>query len=170
VIRYIVVDQDGKLHERTVADYRDALAEVGPEGWNHVWLFRGGILTGFVNDCGHIAPDRYRRNVVGGCLLVSTGAQYMPYAGPVVFTGWDPHETEDVEIRSLTDEQVRSLRIMWRDVRIVLGLDEGTPSEMAVERWRIAMTQYADAAVSDPVPGIRILTDGDALEFLRGSR
>jgi hypothetical protein len=169
-IRYLVIDQDGQLHERTAANYIDALAEVGPEGWNHVRLASGGCLAGFANDCGHVLPDRYRRNVVGSCLLVSTGAHPYPYAGPIVFTGWDPHELYDVEVRSLTDEQVGALRTMWRDTRVVLGLDDGRPSECAVESWRDAIREYAESVPDAPTPAIQILTDDEALNFLRGRR
>jgi hypothetical protein len=170
-IRYVVIDQDGQLHERTAANYIDALAEVGPEGWNRVRLAAsGGTLAGFANDCGHVLPDKYRRNVVGSCMLVSTGAHPYPYAGPIVFTGWDPHELEDIEVRSLTDEQVGALRTMWRDTRVLLRLDEGRLSDLAKPRWQAAISRYAESVVDAPTPAIQILTDDEALNFLRGRR
>jgi hypothetical protein len=103
-------------------------------------------------------------------MLVSTGAHQMPYAGPIVFTGWDPDPyADDVEVRSLTDEQVGTLRTMWRDIRVVLGLDDGRPSECAVESWRDAIRAYAESVPDAPTPTVQILSDGDALEFLRGA-
>jgi len=171
-MRYLVVDPDGQLRQRTAPRYDVALREVGPEGWARVPMHAAAgpenvHVAGFVNDCGFLFPDRYLRNVVGTCLLVSVGGNVQPYAGPVVLTGWDPEPySADPEVRSLSEDQVAALRRTHRDIRIVLGLDTGEPSGHAVPHWRAAITKVAALAQDAPEPAIRVLTDDEALAWL----
>jgi hypothetical protein len=109
-MRYALIDEDGILHENATTDYTLALGHVGPEGWGTVHL--GGGLAGFVNDCGLVLPDAYRRNPVGGLTLIMLGAQKIPYAGPIVITGWDPRATyrDESEVIGLTPLQTLLVR------------------------------------------------------------
>jgi hypothetical protein len=179
-VKYLVIDTDGHLYQRTAPRYDVALRDVGPEGWARVRLHTAAEvagpehvhLAGFVNDCGLLFPEKYPRNVVGSCLLASVGASPQPYAGPVLLTGWqeDPYGDEP-EVRSLTPDQARHARRMHTDLRRVLGLDAGTPSGDAAPRWCRAMRQLAEEVRSGPTPEIRFVTDpAEVLAWLRGTR
>jgi hypothetical protein len=173
-MKYVVIDEDGQLRQRTAPNYNVALRDVGPEGWDRVRLHNVAALFGpeqidmaaFLNDCGLVMPDRYGRNVVGTCVLASFGAGVQPYAGPIVLTGWDPSpDGDDAEIESLTEMQVDAIRVVHADVRRVLGLDPGSPAAPA--RWQAAMREVADVARTAPTPGPVLLTGEDALMHLR---
>lgn len=177
-MRYLVCDTDGALHDRTAADYRRALDDVGPEGSDRISLPFAQMMFGpgqvhiaaFVNDCGHLMPEKYGRNVVASCLLASIGAgTAFWYAGPVVFTGWDA-ATGGVEVRGLTDEQVESIAGMHADVRRLLGIDPGPLSPLADQRWQDAIRAYAEFVRSGPVPSAVVLTGDEALAHLRAMR
>jgi hypothetical protein len=132
-LTYIVIDQDGDLAERTAAEYTEALAEVGPEGWNRVQLTR--TMAAWVNDCGLIL-DKYRRNPIAGVLLMCLGAQEIPYAGPVVLTGWDARLTMmgEAEVIGLTPVQVDVIRLLHSFVRT----ETGTGSDVGAELVALA--------------------------------
>ena len=100
-LHYLVIDEDGALHHRTAPVYTDALDEVGPEGWNRIQLTR--TVAGFVNDVA-LVSSTYTRNVTGGLVLMAFGSPQIPYAGPIVFTGWDPTATRmgRTEVTTLT--------------------------------------------------------------------
>lgn len=175
MMRYLLVDQDGDLHELHARDYRSALAQVGPEGWARVRLHPAGVLAGFVNDCGLLFPDRYRRNVVGSCLLVSLGASPMPYAGPVVLTNWDDNPWgDDVEVQSIDDDQqVKNLQTMHHDIRCLLGLEglDEPLSDLAKPNWQNAMRKFVAWLADAPTPQMEIVTGEAALaEVLRSLR
>jgi hypothetical protein len=110
-LRYLVIEEDGSVHDRSAPDWWAALDDVGPEGWNRVQLTRD--LAAFINDCGLILP-KYGRNPVGGALLHCLGAQPIPYAGPIVLAGWDQLRTyeDESEVVSLTDLQVAAVGLL----------------------------------------------------------
>jgi len=173
-VRYLVVDEDGQLWQRSAASYDVALRDVGPEGWDRVRLHNTAALCGpgrdvaaFLNDCGLVLPARYGRNVVGTCLLTSLGAGVQPYAGPIVLTGWNPLPDGDAEVEGLTEQQVGVIRRVHGEIRVVLGLAPGTPNPSpAHQRWRAAMRETAEIARTGPTPGVTMLTDDDALAFM----
>jgi hypothetical protein len=173
-VKYIVIDTAGKLHERHAPGYAVALRDVGPEGWARVRL--GPTQTAFgpvesrvaayVNDCGLIIPH-YDRNVVGACVILALGAPWQPYAGPVVLTGWEP-DSEDTEIRALTDEQTAAVARIHADVRAVL--DGADPTDR-LPRLCQAIRQAAVMVRSGEVPPALLLTDpADVEAWLRGAR
>lgn len=123
-------------------------------------------MSGFVNDCGLLAPEQYPRNVVGSVVLGTFGAAQHPYAGPVVITGWK--QPADWEIRSLADAQVEELSRCLSDVRRVLGLEPGDPSGRGGPAWAADVRAFAAAIPTVPTSGIRVLTGQDALNALLG--
>lgn len=157
---YLVVDTDGHLHHRNQVPNSAAVnREVGEPGWAMVYTGgpyrRVSRAMGWVNDCGHL--DGLPRNVVGSCLLAAVGASVMPYAGPVVVTGWHP----DREIVALTGEQRAAMELMHSDIRRLLGLDGGEVSDQAPARWRQAMVRVAEIVVTAPTPTAVVLGPGD---------
>lgn len=170
-MKYLVIDTDGQLYQRTAPRYDVALRDVGPEGWARVRVDRTppvlGPLGAFVNDCGLIMPERYERNVVGACLLVAFGAGQQPYAGPIVITGWqeDPYELSDEpEVRGLNSTQVDILRQVHGDVRKAVGLDQGELAAPQADGWREAIVELAEMVRTGPVPAVRILTEPAEVE------
>jgi len=109
-MKFMKIYEDGFLAEIEKADYMSTLAEVGPEGWNRIQLTSS--LSAFVNDCSLLLPDRYKRNPIGGLTIIALGARLIPYAGPIVITGWDPSATnrDEPEIIGLTPLQVAMIR------------------------------------------------------------
>lgn len=174
VIRYMLVDEDGALHERQAADYRAALADCGPEGWDKQRLGPDTGMCAFLNDCGLLLPEKYRRCVVAACMMVVLGAPPAAYAGPVVFTGWNDRATVagQLEICSLSDDAASLLRHLHADVRRVLDLDEGAPSLPWIARPDFAqrLREYAAWLPTAPFQGITVLSDEDAINALRGRR
>jgi hypothetical protein len=106
---YLIITEGGGMQCNSATDYTLALSHVGPEGWNRVQLTRD--LAAWVNDCGHVLPDKYRRNPIGSLILLALGAPRMPYAGPIVITGWDGTATArgEVEVVGLTPLQLGML-------------------------------------------------------------
>lgn len=153
MLRYLLIDEDGKVHDRTAATYYDAVSEVGPEGWNRVQLTRD--LAAFVNDCGLILPDKYRRNPVGGALLHALGGPPIPYAGPIVLAGWDQTRTYDdePEVVSLTDLQAVTFRHLARHfAAIVKGV---APAAFRADEI-VAVNAAADEVRGGAIPGITV--------------
>lgn len=174
-MKYIVIDEDGQLRQRTAPRYDVALRDVGPEGHDRVGFPAAAALVGpeqvrlagFVNDVGAQRPSMYNRNLVGTCALATFGAHVRPYFGPVVFTGWDA-TSSDVEIETLTDEQVAAIREVHADIRIVLDLGPGALSRNATPRWQAAMRRVADVVWTAAPPTMTVLHDDDAIAYLRG--
>jgi hypothetical protein len=173
-VRYLVCDTDGVLHDRNARSYDDALADVGPEGWDRIGLPMAQMVFGpgrvrlaaFANDCGHLMPEKYPRNMVGSCMLASVGASTAyPYAGPIVFTGWDD-TVDDIEVRGLWSDQVAALKMMYADIRVLLGIEPGEFSHLAAPAWRTAILTYAVRVRCAPTPGVTIITGDDALDAL----
>lgn len=165
-VRYLLVTETGELTDRTATDWRTALDTVGPEGWDKARLATDAAM-GYVNDCGLLAPDKYQRNPVGAAMLVLLGANAQPYAGPVVLTGWDDYNPDEVEVCSLSDDQVAVLRQLHSDVRRALGLDDGTPETLSAESAE-QVRGYAAWLATAPTPGWTVHTGDDALAYLRG--
>lgn len=175
-IRYLLIDTDGigsfgvQPDPGYTTQWLDGL--VGPEGWYRVRLHPSWRMCGFVNDCGLLAPETYPRNVVGSVVLCTFGAGQQPYAGPVVFTGWDDSATArgGLEICSLHDLQVDELTLCLTDVRRALDLETGPLSGRSGARWAADAREYAEHVRSAPTPGITVLTGEDAIAALRGRR
>lgn len=163
-MKYLVIDTDGQLYQRSAPRYDVALRDVGPEGWDRVRLHHSrsiglGDLAAFVNDCGLLMPERYER-----------GAGPQPYAGPVVLTGWDPNPySDDPEVRGLLDTQIAALRHIHSDVRRAVGLDHGEPAPGSA--WQAAMVEVSAIVRAGPVPPVRVITgEAEVLDWLRRSR
>ncbi|MGP4085432.1 hypothetical protein [Streptomyces sp. KR55] len=152
-MRYAVIAPDGELtHHDGDLDW-DAV--IGPEGKARVRL-PGQAVAGWVNDVGLYFPERYPRNVVGSCVLAALGANVQPYAGPAVFTGWNPEHTPLglPEIESLP-QPVEHLDTVHGDV--LKALAGQTPREMSPS-WAEQMREIAEHARTAPTPGITIRT------------
>jgi hypothetical protein len=121
VTRHVLIDNDGEFHV-TIGDWRAALGEPGPA---QVRIPRTGdypMMSGWVNDIGHQLG--LPRNICGGLVLTGMGAAVMPYAGPVVFTGWTPHG-QPTEVCDLTNLQIAVLSDTYEDARRALAGDDG---------------------------------------------
>jgi hypothetical protein len=150
-MRYAIITPDGELtHHDGELDW-DAL--VGPEGKARVNL-PGLAVAGWVNDCGLRFPEKYPRTVVGSCVLAALGAMVQPYAGPVVFTGWNPDNTRLglIEICSLP-QPVGTLDTVHGDVLKALA---GQQPRRLSESWAESMREIADHVRTAPTPGITI--------------
>lgn len=100
---------------------------VGPPGKAHVWLScdQGPReFAGWVNDVG--LANGMQLNAVGGLVLIALGAKAMPYAGPIVVTGWR-FPSAGSELRPLLAEQVAFIRGIHADARRAAGLDDSPP-------------------------------------------
>ena len=131
---YLLIDQDSELHHRSADDYTTALDDCGPEGWNRIQLTRD--LAAFVNDASLIMP-KYHRNVTGGLVLMALGAHRMPYAGPIVLTGWDGAATHQdrAEVTGLTPMQVGLVHVVY-DMVTASRPPTGSPRRCyASESW-----------------------------------
>ncbi|WP_431976142.1 hypothetical protein [Micromonospora haikouensis] len=101
---WLVVGVDGTLTHHTTTPTSSMVREAVGDGTDRVGLPLG--LAGWVDGDGH--PKRLSINVVGSVLLMALGAGHMPYAGPVVITGWDP-DREVVPLPSGADIYVRAV-------------------------------------------------------------
>lgn len=149
-LRYAIIATDGELtHHDGALDWE---AVIGVEGRARVRLDARLAVTGWVNDCGLLDPKKYPRNPVGTCLLYSLGAPLQPYAGPVVFTGWNPANIA----RGLTEicglpEPVVALDSIHGDV--LKALAGQTPRDFSPSRAE-QMREIAAHARTAPTPGI----------------
>jgi hypothetical protein len=152
-VRYAVIAADGELTQHD--GELDWAAVIGHEGRARVNL-PGLAVAGWVNDVGLFFPKRYPRNVVGSCVLAALGAVVQPYAGPVVFTGWNPDNTALglIEIGSLPDP-AEYLDTVHGDV--LKALAGQTPRELSPS-WAEQMREIAEHARTAPTPGITIRT------------
>lgn len=148
-MRHIVITEDGALEVR---EDGDPLAAVGPEGSSRVGLhpaYRG--IAAWVNDCGLVLPDRYRRNVVGSALLASMGARLMPYAGPVVITNW----CQDHEVEGLCPEYQRPVE---RAHEVIVAVLAGQAPDDEDREWAQQIREYAATVPTADAPTVRIIT------------
>ncbi|MDX2749585.1 hypothetical protein PV413_03540 [Streptomyces scabiei] len=152
-LRHAVISADGDLtHHDGPLNWP---AVIGPEGRARVHL-PDLAVTGWVSDCGLLYPKRYPRNTVGSCVLAALGARVQPYAGPVVFTGWNPANTPLglQEIESMP-QPVEHLDTVHGDV--VKALAGQTPRAMSAS-WAEQIREIAEHARTAPTPGITIRT------------
>lgn len=150
-MRYATITPEGELaHHDDEPDWR---ALLGPEGKARVGL-RGLAVTGWVNDVGLLRPDRYPRNIVGSCVLAALGARIQPYAGPVVFTGWNPANTPLglLEIEPLP-QPIEYLDVVHGAVLKVLA--EQTPRDFSPS-WAEQIREIAEHARTAPTPTLTI--------------
>lgn len=155
-MKYALIDNDGELHIKE-GSYQEARAEVGSEGWDQVRLAR---TEGYAAWAGWVNGDGHRlglpRNIVGGLVLTGMGAAIMPYAGPIVLTGWNPHGMPN-EVCGLDDLQADVIREIHDDARRALAGEHGLgfPGARAIaEEMRTAPT---------PTITIRTINVGDFL-------
>lgn len=147
---YIVVDVDGQMHVRDTQPTLDAIRrEVGEPGFDQIRLRVPG--RGFVNDVGHV--QGLPRNVVGSVLLLVCGAAELPYAGPVVVTGWDRHAWES-EVLPLRPDVLDALRDLHTDIRHALDGDQaaGTECRWCTPEWQAEVRRAAIWMTAAPTP------------------
>lgn len=171
--RYLLVDVDG-IASFGVQANPDASTQwlsnlVGPEGRDRVRVHPDWPVSGWVNDCGLLMPDRYPRNVVGGVLLGTLGGPQQPYAGPVVITEWDPTATSrgEPEIRTLHDSQVELLTHLVSDIRKTLGVEPGMPT-CTHAGWRRDVKLFAEFVATGEHQPIRVVSGAVAVAVLFG--
>jgi hypothetical protein len=165
---YVVIAADGALtHHQETPTLERINTAVGPEGWARVKLGYP-VLSGFVNDCGLLAPDLYARNPVGACVLARLGASQQPYAGPVVITGWDdnPHG-DDLEIRPLGSHQASALGAIHRQVVAAL---EGTESGSELATGLRAYAEHVRSAPAPLMESVQVESLEDLRRLLGGDR
>lgn len=149
MMRYAVISADGELtHHSGEPDWDNV---IGPEGRRRVYL-PGLAVAAWVNDVGLLFPKRYPRNAVGSCVLAWLGASIQPYAGPVLFTGWNPANTALglLEICPLP-EPVDHLDTVHGDV--LKALAGQTPRDMSPS-WAEQTREVAAYVRDVPTPGI----------------
>ncbi|WP_406168984.1 hypothetical protein [Streptomyces sp. NBC_00996] len=153
-MRYAVIAPDGELTHHDGDLLWDDV--IGPEGKARVRLDERLAVAGWANDVGLLNPKRYPRNVVGSCVLAALGANVQPYAGPVVFTGWNPDNTALglLEIDALP-QPVTTLDTVHGDV--LKALAGQTPRELSPS-WAEQMREIAEHVRTAPTPGITIRT------------
>lgn len=157
-MKYILIDQDGALHREEAAEALAVLEQVGPEGWNRVQLTR--TLAAWVNNVS-LMSDAYRRNVTGGLVLVALGAARIPYAGPIVITGWDQALTctDEIEAIGLTPLQDATITAVHRLVEEANGgVYAGDVSEEWVSALLAEVQGLGDMIRSGEVPGWDVRT------------
>lgn len=148
--KYAIIAPDGDLtHHDGDLNWQTA---VGPEGRARVRLDARVAASGWVNDCGLFDPKTYPRNPVGSCVLYWLGARLQPYAGPVVFTGWNAANTARglLEICDLP-EPVETLDSIHGDV--LKALAGQTPRAYSAS-WAEQTREIADHARTAPNPGL----------------
>jgi hypothetical protein len=151
-IKHAVISVEGDLthHEGEI----DWDAVIGTEGKARVGLSSTVKASGWVNDVGHRFPERYPRNTVAACVLASLGAAVLPYAGSVVFTGWDPRNTALglTEMCSLPDP-VEVLDSIHGDV--LKALAGQTPRDLSPS-WAESMREIAAYTRTAAAPGLTV--------------
>lgn len=162
-MRYILIGNDGEFQVKD-ADWQHIRAEVGPPGpapvnITPVWSWGLDMdMRGWVNDTGHAQPDTCPRNIIGTLVLTGLGAALMPYAGPIVITGWAPRRLDGLEIRELTGQQIDTIREVYTLSRRALDGEEGDTFAMA--------RAIAETARTAETPTLRIIP-GDPFGRLR---
>jgi hypothetical protein len=170
--QYFVINPDGRASVRDCLSLgqfvlTDCDAAVGVGYAARVGLNPAWMMTGYVNDCGLLPTLDLERNVVGGVLLGVLGGSEQPYAGPVVVCGWDERATSlgQVEVESLMSPHVDVLNEMVADIRIVLGMDEGTPSH-SDPVWAADVRMFAEYILNHEAEPMRVVSGDDAVEHL----
>ncbi|WP_432169129.1 hypothetical protein [Streptomyces sp. 1222.5] len=153
-MRYAVITAAGELsHHDDTPDW-DAL--IGPEGKARVRLQSGIAAAGWVNDVGLLFQEKYPRNVVASCVLTALGAALQPYAGTIVFTGWDPGNTAR-GLQEMCDlpQPVTVLDTVHGDV--LKALAGQTPRDMSPS-WAESMREIAEHVRTAPAPTLSVRT------------
>ncbi|MFF4548647.1 hypothetical protein ACFY1J_31180 [Streptomyces sp. NPDC001406] len=148
-MKWALITPDGELtHHDGEPDWN---AVIGPEGRARVRL-PDLAVAGWVNDVGHVLTEKYPRNITGSCVLIALGALRQPYAGPVVFTGWEPRHTALGLPEIVSLPQPGFLTAFHREVTAALeGRHTAHPP-----RWAAAIREIADFVHTAPTPGITI--------------
>lgn len=155
---YALITPEGELSFGD-GEWRD---QIGREGPSRVPLMPDVSMSGWVNDCGLVLPDRYPRNVIGGLTLIILGARPQPYAGPAVITGWHcsgPFGAYEHEIAGHYADYVKAL---VDDLARVL---DGQPPESEFARdagagWPGAVRDAAEMIRTADAPPVQIITRG----------
>lgn len=171
-IRYIHVNAlDGRATSGTVGHHMALDKLVGPEGKARIRLDRHHGMAGWVNDCGHLAPDKYPRNVVGSCLLACLGAGRQPYAGNVLITGWDHAATmrDEIEVVALDEAKAHELSEIVAAIRQILGYDPDDPQGFDIApSWANAIEDFAAFVTAAPAPHLTVINEpAEVLTVLR---
>ncbi|MEV6791318.1 hypothetical protein AB0M87_04800 [Streptomyces sp. NPDC051320] len=155
-MKYIVISNEGDLTEHDGhLDFRTLL---GPEGKARVLLHSAYAAAGWVNDCGLLFPQQYPRNVIGSCVLAAMGADMQPYAGPIVFTGWDVANTALGRLELLDTFRPglpELIALCHANVRRALA---GEPVVDLTPSWAEQTREIADHVRTAATPGLTITT------------
>lgn len=152
-MNYATITPDGEFARHTGdIDWR---AAVGPEGQVRVSLHSALAVAAWVNDCGLRFPDRYPRNITGSCVLAALGASHQPYAGTIVFTGWDATNMLRglSEIVPLLPARADAVETLTADVRRALA---GDPPRDLSPSWGEQIREIAEHVRSAPTPTLKI--------------
>ncbi|MDX3109705.1 hypothetical protein [Nonomuraea angiospora] len=144
--RHVIIDNDGELHV-TIGDWKAAFRPHAPGRVTIPTLGALGEWAGWVNDDCH--PLGLPRNLVGGLVLTGLGAAVMPYAGPVVITGRDPHGMP-TEVCDLTPSQITTIEDCHVDARAAMAGQPGPLYDRARE--------VAEMMRTAPTPTVTILS------------
>jgi hypothetical protein len=150
-MRYATISPDGELTHRE-GDL-DWPALVGPEGKARVRL-PGLAVAGWVNDDGLRFPERYPRNIAGSCVLAVLGANIQPYAGTVVFTGWNPDNT----LRGLIEIEPLPQPVSTLDAihgAVLKAINGQNPRDFSPS-WAEQVREIAEHARTAPTPGLTV--------------
>jgi hypothetical protein len=166
-LRYLLINTDGDLSDRAATGNPLTIVdrEVGEPGHAPVRLPSWAELGAYVNDCGHVLTPPLPINVPGSCLLASLGAPPLPYAGPVVITGWDDC-TAGIEIVSLGEAQVAYLANRYRNV--LAAVRGENPADGVDPGWHQSIAAYANMVRAAKRPAPVVLTGAAAEAHLRG--
>lgn len=143
---WLVVAVDGTLTHHTTTPTSGLIREAIGDWWDMVRLPSG--LMGWVDGDGHLKA--LPRNVVGSILLMALGAGQMPYAGPVVITGWHP-VTEISELDVDGERVVRAVHA--RVCGALAGAVDG-------DGFADAVRETAADVLDAPTPAMRVVPLG----------
>jgi hypothetical protein len=149
-VEFVVIDTTEQgtwmLHDRDL----DMRAELGEEGPARVRLRRDFAAAAWVNDMGHLRPETYPRNVFGSCVLATLGAAPVPYAGPVLITGWDP-------VDEIVDVDAERMEHVIDTVRLALAIDPDPTGVVHDSPWAKRLRKHADKVRVAPAPTMRVI-------------
>ncbi|MCX5066945.1 hypothetical protein OOJ91_13920 [Micromonospora lupini] len=143
---YLRVGVDGTLTSYSVEPVSALIREAIGDSADMVRMPNG--LMGWVDGEGHVKG--LQRNVVGSIVLMALGAAQMPYAGPVVITGWDPVR-EIVALAVAGEHVVRAVH-----ARVCAAL-AGAVDE---DGFAAAVRETAAELVAAPTPALRVVPLG----------
>ncbi|MEV0616105.1 hypothetical protein AB0I81_22520 [Nonomuraea sp. NPDC050404] len=153
--RHVIIDLDGELHV-AIGDWKARFRPHAPGRVTIPTLGALGEWAGWINDDSH--PLGLPRNPIGGLVLTGLGANVIPYAGPIVITGWNPHGP--TEVCDLTEAQIATIADCHTDARAAMNGEEGA----LYDRGRAVAEQMRTA----PTPTVQLLTGEELLARMRG--